>query len=270
MFSEGFSFPHPVLGLEDDISGEFNCTIEIDRLSKERLIRFYNLQYAISNEYIRNLIDSDKAGILIKVYCSSTFKTWTFINPKNEFTIDENDLFNKVEITALIVTMVQVENFQDISFHSHFEGVTFTVNPKEVLAVSGRLTMRIEKVNEKLGLGNIFKFFSQETDKPIHFTYHQNNIHIMYPIDGKGDHPPNALFKSAPWTAYNMFIIPALAEAFRFVENAREEAEGYEWFTVITNLLPEDDWLQDSFINAQLLLKKGIPVLNSYNELTYS
>ncbi len=268
MFSGGFSFPHPVLGLGDDISGAFNCSMDIERDANQRAIRFHNIKFEITNDYINTIIQDGEAGILMKVYCSSTFKTWTFLNPKDYFLINENDLYNKVEISVFVVTKTQIEQYSDNSFNKQFDGFTFGLNAKEVLAVTGNITMKIEKVDEKLGLGNIFKFFSHSSDKPLQFTYHQNKIHIMYPVDINGEHPPNALFKTSPWTAYNMFIVPALSGAFDFVEEAREEAEGYEWYAVILDLLPEDQWQRDSFVNAQLILKKGIPVLNSYNELT--
>jgi len=266
MFSEGFSFPHPVLGLDDDIKGEFNCNIDVERNAEDRAIRFYNIRYSITNDYIRGLVENDEAGILIKIYCSSTFKTWTFIDPGESFQIDENDLFNKIDIDVLIITKKSIEEYKDNTFHSQFNGHTFSVNSKEILAVSGKLVMEIEKVDEKQGLGNIFKFFSHDSDKPIQFTY-QDKIHIMYPVDIDGGHPPNSLFKSSPWTAYNMFIIPALTEAFRRAKEARHEVEGWEWFTVITSLFPEDEWEEEPFVNAQLLLRRGIPMLNAYHEL---
>lgn len=268
MFTDSYSFPHPVLGISDDISGEFNAAIEVERNAKIRAIKFFNIKYNITNDYIKSLIDNGEAGLLVKVYCSSTYKTWSFFEPGEYFEINENDLFNKVDIQLLIVANKAIPNYQHNSFNPQFSGYIFNVNEKEVLAISGNLTLMIEKINEKLGLGNIFKFFSIDPGKPIHFTYNQNKIYIMYPVDGKGNHPPSRLFKIFPWSAYNMFILPALTGAFEFATKEKSEAENYEWYTVITNFFPEDMWDSDPYVNAQLLLQKGIPIINAFTELT--
>lgn len=230
MFTEGYSYPHPVLGVEDDIAGEFNVTLQIARNSLQRKLKFHNITTNITNEYVKGLVNSGGAGILIKVYCASTFKTWTILDPGESFELDENDLVNKAEVQVYIVAKKEITDYQDSSFHSHFSGVTFSVGGYEVLAVSGKVTLPIEKRHEKLGLGNIFKFFAHEAGKPMTFSYDQDKIHIMYPIADNGEHPPNWLFNMTPWSAYNLFIIPALAGAFSLIEsNDKEDAENYEW-----------------------------------------
>ena len=37
-------------------------------------------------------------------------------------------------------------------------GCPFALNKSEVIGISGKVTVFVPKVNEKLGLGNIFKF----------------------------------------------------------------------------------------------------------------
>lgn len=268
MFTEGYSYPHPVLGVEDDIAGEFNVTLQITRNSLQRKLVFCNIATNIINEYVKDLVGSGAAGILIKVYCASTFKTWTIVDPGESFELDENDLINKAEVQMYIVAKKEITDYQDGSFHSQFGETPFSVGTHEVLAVSGKVTLPIEKQHEKLGLGNIFKFFSHDADKPMTFTYQQDKIYIMYPVAVNGEHPPNWLFNMTPWSAYNLFIIPALAGAFAFIESEeKQEVENYEWYMVINNLLPEDQREDDAYVNAQLLLQKNIPITNAYEEL---
>lgn len=268
MFTDNYSFPHPVLGLGNDIEGDFNCSIKLSRNDTHRTLKFHSVNYEISNSYFENLVNDGTAGVLFKVYCSSTYKTWTFLNPGESFEINENDLANKVEIEALIISTTEINDYHDETFNEQFEQTTFSIRPKEVIAVSGKSTLKIEKVNEKLGLGNIFSFKQIEFNKPVEFSYTQDKIFIMCPVDESGNYPPNALFKMTPWTAYSLFIVPALQGAFRFIKEERSLAESYEWFLVVSNLLPEDQWNSDPFISAQILLDKGIPILNSYKDLT--
>ena len=60
MFTEGYSFPHPVLGNEDDISGELNVSFEINR-TNERKIIINNINVNITNQYINQLISQNIA-----------------------------------------------------------------------------------------------------------------------------------------------------------------------------------------------------------------
>ncbi len=268
MFADSFSFPHPVLGLNDDIQGEFTISIKVERNVQERKLRFYNFEYLIDNKYINELINKNKAGILIKIYCSSTFLTWTILDPQKNFELDENDLFNKIEINVFIVTKERIENYSHSSFNPQFEGFNFSLNENEIIGLTGKTTMGIEKTDEKLGLGNIFKFFSHDTEKPIEFSYNHDKIHIIYPKEGE-NHPPNALFKSHPWAAYNIFIVPALQGAFQFAQDEPSDAEGLEWYTLLTNIIPQDQWgLSDNYSNAQKFLKGKLPVIKAFTELS--
>lgn len=269
MFNGAFSFPHPVLGLGDDLSGGFETRMEVVRDAASRSICFRNIDYRISNDYISGLVAKGFAQYAIKVYCSSTLRTWTFHDPDPQggFCIDENELHGSAEIQVFVVASQNITAYNDASFNSNFAGHSFNVQAKEVLAIAGKLTLPIEKTDEKRGLGNIFAFFEQEEGKPMRFSFDQDKIHIYYP---KQNVIPNAVFHTKPWTAYSIFIVPALTEAFRLLsdEDEMHRYESSEWFSVINTLLPREKWsAMEPFENAQLLLKDTLPVLRSLEEL---
>jgi hypothetical protein len=76
------------------------------------------------------------------------------------------------------------------------------------------------------------------------------------------------MFSTTRWTAFNIFIVPALAEALRFIDTEPDAASRYEWFTVVDQLLPASDRSKDYFADAQEILQTEMPVLLSYAELT--
>ena len=271
MFTEDFSFPHPVLGLDDDIDGEFNCEMEVERNDSEKKIRFHNIKYEITNDYIKSLVDNGEASILIKLYCSSTFKTWSIRDPgaSASFELDENELCNKVDIQCYVIAINDLMNYQDTSFHTDYAGCIFSVAENDVIAVTGNMPLNILKNHEKLGLGNIFDWNTIEPDLPIHFSYNTDKIRINYPKTADGKDPFGYLFETNKWTAYNIVIVPALSGAFDILKSA--EASDYadkDWYNVITSLLPKEEWLDDEpFSNAQRLLG-DLPMINAFNELT--
>jgi hypothetical protein len=265
MFTEGYSFPHPVLGNSDDISGEFNFSLEIKR-TEEKKIFIGNFSPVITNEYIQSLISKEAACCFVKIHCSSTFKTW-MINTNENVEIDENDIVNKIEVQVFVITQVDIPNYFDPSFNSQYGTEKFSLGKNEVIAISGRETIQIPKVDEKLGLGNIFKFNSHSHDLPIEFQLLQDKIFINYPKTVTGEHPPNKMFSSNPWTAFNIFIVPALSEALKFIDLDNEGASRYEWYTVIDQLLPASERTKNYYSDAQQILQSELPVLLSYNEL---
>ena len=266
MFTEGYSFPHPVLGNDDDISGEFNISLEIAR-SEARTIVFDKIAIQATNPYIKKLIDEDIAKCFIKIHCSSTFRTWMF-ESSAKFELNENEIVNKVEVQVIAIANTEIADYSHSSFNSQYGAEIFRVGKNEVIAISGSENIQIPKVDEKLGLGNIFKFHSHQTDWPISFQYMQDKIFINYPVTKKGEHPPNMLFSTNPWTAYNLFIVPALTEALRFIDEQPEVANKYRWFSVIDQLMPAQDRTKEFFGDAQTILLKELPVLMAGHELS--
>lgn len=265
MFTEGYSFPHPVLGNEDDISGEFNISLEVNR-NENRKIVFENITVDISNDYIKEQIEKGNANCFIKIYCSSTLSTWIF-EVTDKFEINEDDVINKADVQVFIITKSEIPNYSDSSFNTQYGGEIFSLNKNEVIGISGKVPVSIPKVNEKLGLGNIFKFNYHEKEKPIEFEHHHDKIFINYPVTKKGEHPPNMLFSTSPWTAFNIFIVPALAEALKYIDDEPEEASKWDWYSVVEQLLPDDQRTGDNYADAQRILQKDLPVLLAYNEL---
>lgn len=270
MNTESCSFPHPILGLSDDINGDFSLNIDVERSNSNKNIVFTITSLIINNNYFKNLVDTGKASILLKIYCSSTFKTWNFINPGSFFEIPEDDLFNKIEIETFIICENDIENYKDDTFNDIFENQIFRINKGEIIGLLGKITIPISKEYEMLGLGNIFNFEADyNSENPISFNINSDKIIIKYPVSITGEHAPSALFNKAPYTAYNIFIIPALIEVFRVMSISSElsNVEGYEWYYVLNQLLPLDDRSDDPFANAQLILNKEIPMLKAFEEL---
>ena len=268
MFTEGYSFPHPVLGNEDDIEGEFNVEARVFR-STDRKIVIERKQLEMTNAYLGTLIDAGFADYYLRVFCSSTLSTW-MVPFKERFEIHEDEIANQVEIQFYVIAKGVIENFKDLSFNSQYGEEKFTLVSNEVLAISGKVRVPIPKTNEKLGLGNIFSWCSHSSDKPIDFQCVEDKIRISYPVTQAGGHPPNMLF-SVPkyrWTAYNIFAVPALAYALEQMKTNAEESSKWEWYMVLDGLLPESSRSENYFSDAQLILGSSLPSILACESLT--
>ena len=266
MFKDGYSFPHPVLGVGDDIEGEFNVSLSISRSEEKQSVYLTDISFEVDNCYINALIDSGTAEYLLKLYCGSTFQTWVYRNPKS-LSIPETQLANRLELQALIVSKAELTNYSDSSFHPQFGDTVFSVGKNEVIGISGKRIIPINKLDEKLGLGNLFSFRPhKEPNLPMQVDTSNHKIEIIYPLAEDGGSPPSYLFKKQPWTAYNIFILPALEKAFLHIMENSEEAKSWEWFSILDNLLPENDREDDPQVNAQQVLEGALPVIRAYQE----
>lgn len=265
MFAEGYSFPHPVLGNDDDISGEFNISLNVARNDSKKIV-FENVTVTVTNSYIQNHIDCGNAKAYVKVYCASSLTTWMF-EANNMFEIDEDEIVNRVELQVFILTTKDVQNYSDSSFNAQYGNELFSLSKNEVIGISGSVAIAIPKANEKLGLGNIFKFNFHDTGKPIHFEYHHDKIFINYPVTKMDEHPPNLLFSTSPWTAFNIFIVPALENALKYIKDDPDAAEQWNWYSVLDSLLPIEKRTGDYFADAQKIIQNQIPVLLACEEL---
>jgi hypothetical protein len=276
MNTVSFSLPHPVLGLGDDIDGAFSIEIQVKRDPAKRCMEFHITNLEVTNKYVSAHLREQRFGIVFKVYCSSTFKTWSFLNPIGLFTIPEDELANKVEIEAFIVALQPFATYADKSFNPDFEGEIFSLGKFDIVGTVGKIIVPIEKKYEKLSIGNIFSFVPEESHlKPVSFDLNGDKIIVKYPVTATGAHPHNQLFNKSPWVTYNILIVPALTEAFRILSKAQEDKKSQEdmesidteWAYVLDSNLPVSERHNDPFVNAQLLLRQEIPLLLAYNEL---
>ena len=74
------SFPHPVLGFNEDIDGEFELSIRVTIDGTNRKFEL-NAEVDISNPYIASLWESGTLKCLLKVTCSSTMSVQIFEIP---------------------------------------------------------------------------------------------------------------------------------------------------------------------------------------------
>lgn len=264
-----YSYPHPVLGLGDDVQGEFSISMNVSRASSERQVKLSDITTNISNDYFEQLLKGHKIQVAVVLYCSATMTSWTFVNPGESILLDENEVATKLELNAYLLASEDIDEYFDETFNEKFEETLFSVHKGQIVGQTGKLNIPIEKEDEKLGVGNIFKFSPLEEEEPMSIDLTQDKIYINYPVDDKGNHPPRYLFEKHPWTGYNLYILPALAQALKEMDENADEVKDKEWFLVIDNILPEDLRVNDPFVDAQLLLKEseGLPIHRAVKEI---
>lgn len=277
MIIKNISMPHPVLGITGDFKeGVFNtfCKIKVDKESRQ--YKFDNIIIEITNPYIKNLYETKKLDLIVKICCTPTYKTWVFTNPK-EISIPENEIDILIEVESFLLVSERVEKFFDNTFSDDFENQSFELDKGDIVSLTGPKRIPIRKENEKVSLGSIFRFSKITPDSDIqelYFDFDEDQVVIHYPSTNPDFDPVTLLFdkvQGLPYTALNLYIIPALTEAFKVMqENEEENYKEKKWFLILESLLPPQDWSDEPFINAQRVIKTGLPINMAFDEIIKS
>lgn len=269
--SKSISYPHPVLGNDDDVNGSFAVDISVTKKAGEDNITF-SVDSKIDNEYFQNLQDQGKAAVVTKVYCPSTIYSGTFQNAK-VFALHQDDIDGAITVTSYIVAIVDIPDYKDESFNADiFENITFEVNSGDVIGALSGQKIDLPKVDEKTGLGNIFRFTHKEMGEPISVFVEDELIEVTYSMTFDGKSPLNALFNQSPWVALHVYIMPALISALQSVKKDHQHYEdnNYRWYKTLKGIIGEEAMRDPEPVEhaQEILLREGLlPSLQVYNEL---
>lgn len=133
MKSSNYSFPHPVLGRDDDIEGSFLTGLEYT-IGREEIA--LTCKFTIKNTTLEELIASEKAACCIQVTCSSTKyrKVFTLENNSDEFFLTAKKLRGKVEIKYYIISLVKITDYSPDEINKDYKGFGFDIEEGDILA----------------------------------------------------------------------------------------------------------------------------------------
>lgn len=272
MTGTNISMPHPVLGIPNDMTGSFNVRFKVIMDRQTRNYAFSDIDLEISNSYLASLYEAGKLDFVLKVSCVPTYKNWTFLNP-GQFNLPENEVDILLETESFLLVKNDSLDYYDDSFSEIFGKKVFELTKGDIVALTGSQRIPIEKDNEKATLGSIFRFEKIDVnapDKELRFDFDADQIVIYYPSAKTDTDPITLLFdkkNGAPYTALNLYVLPALEQAIRAMIEEPSEFEGLKWFIVLDTLLPKSRRTEDHFINAQRVIRTEVPVNLAFEEI---
>lgn len=273
MIQSNISMPNPVLGITGDFktgSFEISCTVKIN--STDRVYEIDITNVIISNSYIESLYKDNKFDLVLKISCIPTYKTWSFIN-QTKMILPESEIDSLLEIESFLIANSKIDHYSSDTFSDDFDNQVFQLELGDITAITGVQKIPIQKENEKVSVGSIFRFSkidSNAESQELNFDFDSDQIIIYYPTNQEFD-PVTFLFdkiQGLPYTALSLYIIPSLVEAFRIMDDKEELSfKDKKWYVVLDSLLPKTKRDEDCFVNAQRVIQTGIPILKSFNEI---
>lgn len=265
------SYPYPVLGISDNyINDENNDTFKPELIvsSDFRKIKL-EIIFQLRNEELLRMIDEGVAVFCTQLYCRSTMfrKSYITSSLSYEFEIKSNRLRDEVNVDFFICALKEISSYRNSKFNSVFDGMSFEIEKGDLLAYGGSTTFFANKTPEELK--SISAFMSIDTENkseiPMYNDYDGDKITIIL---SKEDYKNYQVIKKESLlinTLHNGVVLPALAEAIRFLSTTdSDEYKTRKWHELLSKLTDKhstDDPLQ----TAQKIL--DLPVNRSFSSL---
>jgi hypothetical protein len=249
-------FPHPVLGIEDDVSGEFSA--ELTYRSDKDFITL-SPTFKLLEEVLRQFIDDGKAHFLIQVYCSSTmyrevFKTKSVL--PEPITIPSLRLRGDVEVHFFICAFNTIDKFFSKNFNTEYNNFHFAIDRSDILAYGGKAKFTANKSPEELkSVSSLIRVRnSQKVTHPMWNEYDGEKIDIMLCEDDYNNYQlvlKNRIFHNL---LHCSIVLPALVDALYFIDtNEAKDFEDRRWFKALKEI-KSNSKVADCFRIAQNIL----------------
>ena len=253
------SYPFPVLGNEDDITGLFKPSL---RYSLEPTSIVIDCEFQLSNPTIEELLAKNMAAYLVQVECGNTFyrRTFTTTEPKLTIEIEAGDLRDKVDVSFCICATSSIPDYSPDGIHPDLAGEPTFVEKGDVLADGGTGSFMADKDFDplKAPVSSFMKIKeAEEKTGPMTIDYSGDQIVIRL---SKDDYKNYAFSrKYAVSSLHASLVLPALIDAIYVINNKSDDYDGQPWFTRIQQICRERDIdITDSLTAAQRLLGKPV------------
>lgn len=175
------SFPHPVLGVGDDVTPEpgFASEPKICQNADSFLVQ---VDLKMENKDIFDLITQSLAQYTCEINCVDTlFRRSVFSSSPNfEIPILKNQLAGEVRF-QFFITATQKITYTNRRFHPDYAGAEFQLDAGDILAWLGEFTYDVQIQYQKLrSVGSFMEICRGDIDRP-QFEFNSDKIMIRLP-----------------------------------------------------------------------------------------
>jgi len=232
-------YPHPVLGIGDDVSGSIEVELRVSSSGKEIEI---SPAFKIVNDALQSMLEKKLAMFVSHLYCRGTMYRDVFKSEKNIYDaikINSHKLNGEVEIDFFICANESISSYSSKEFNSDYSGYTFPVDKGDILAYAGKGRFYANKSPEELksisALMNISS--TGKNNHPMYNDYTGDKITIMLCQEDYENY--QIVKRSALWVniLLSCIVLPALTEAMHYASTV--EANDYadkRWHKVLTEI----------------------------------
>ena len=252
------SFPHPVLGNNDDVVGELGFHVKF-QLGKQIRCK---ASFQLEDEALKECIAKGDAAFVARIECPTTYFQETVRTDSNvlEHSIAETNLRGTVSIEPRVVACRDMDDYAPSDAHPDYGGELFRISRGQLLAIGDTNSIFVEKDFDPLRMPTNSLIKVQKHDDLL-----TGPFEVQYELDERitvflSDQDWNAyqgIKRTVPQAILSMIAVPVLAEAVRLMSHSGE-AQNYEellWFQRLNQILTAREIPTDCpLVAAQSLL----------------
>lgn len=241
MLNSAMTYPYPVLR---NMPIDYQTSTFTAQLSKKNEKDGYTIKvlYSVSNEEVQRLIDEKKAAFALQIQCVSTWFRSMEISEGNiqEIKLSSNMIHERVDMCPCIIAREYLDNFTNKDFADDFEGISFSVNPGEVIAIGERQKFDAIYKDDIIKKGDPIVHFINDEQSPVMFCeYDFDTIRIHLPKHQNEKY--NYMGSYEPWkipVLNAIYVVPAIAMGIEEIYKdtcmgGSGSLERYSWYKTL-------------------------------------
>lgn len=232
MKSGNYSFPHPVLGRNDDVEGLFQTNLEY-LINREEII--LTCQSELHNKTLEELISSAKAKCCIEVTCGATkFKDILDLkNGTDEFRLPANELRGRVEIGFYVFACAKIDDYLPQGANKDYGDYRFGIGEGDILARDfATYAFLAEKTWEKLmSVSSFMQIVESDKDEgPVEYNLGEDKIIILLSKKDYANYKNLHLDENLASTFHTSIALPALIFAVTSIIKSDSPYREMPWY----------------------------------------
>ncbi|HVZ97799.1 MAG TPA: hypothetical protein VG847_13045 [Chitinophagaceae bacterium] len=232
-------YPHPVLGIGNDINGSIEVELRVASSGKQIEI---SPAFKITNDTLQTLVEKKQAMFVSHLYCRGTMYREVFKSEKNisdTIRINSYKLNGEVEMDFFICANENISSYSNKEFHPDYNRQSFSIDKGDILAYAGKGKFYANKSPEELksisALMNISS--TGKSSHPMYNDYTSDKITIMLCQEDYENY--QIVKRSVLWVniLLSCIVLPALTEALHYISTS--EANDFadkRWHKVLSEL----------------------------------
>lgn len=261
------SYPHPVMGINESMQDSFEVNLNV---SADKGLIGLSLQYKLLNKELEKLIYDRKATYCVQIYCKGTLYREVFSSHKplpTKIEIPSTRVHDQVEADFFICACDEIPDYSNSSFSDDYRSYTYLIEKGDILAYGGKGIFYANKTFEELRSVSAFMNIDSGDKKvmPMYNYYDGDKISVYISQSSYELYQNIKNEKSYIDTLHSTVVLPALAEAIRYVQSDESsDLSDKKWFILLSKLI-ESNQTDDPLQTAQKIL--NYPVNRSFASL---
>jgi len=276
------SFPHPVLGIRDDVVGsEYLAELTV---STGKKVTTLTVKQVLTNSTLNKLISEGKAVFCLQLNCRQTLfrDTYEFKDYQKEISVKTENLRNKVLTDFYIVAKGNIHEYSIEGANQDYEGYKFEIEKGDVLAFGGSGEFLAVKDWEMLkGCKSFMEIIKGDKKSgPFEVFLSGEQVVITLSWDDYDRYYAYSDQTNLSGIFHSSIVLPVLTYVISELTSSKgERYEDCKWYQVLEFMKAEDeilkkiDWSDPANVPliAQTLLEFPLTrALNNLNDLSNS